>query len=679
MFKKKNFRERRSDYMDRLNYDSDATPQKEGEPQVGLSILANKNLNHSTFSITADPYAATNTTSRPYNILARFLKKVGGLYKGNRNLDGGNVQQYANSNMSLFLSCFDYFRMKMQWCYRLRPVIRPTDVETENTTNGTRDLPYTGSGLIDQCIQAIAEAASVLQSTTFTQMAINHYVIETDMAMGGAERVTVNYATGFDDNLGRTSVEAYRDISSVLYATLNYYQIILNDILNLFNWYNSFRLKQGTMIRNSWNRETPALNSLFSLLNKKSFLGLMDSIAMAFPGEYVDKDWATQINLLNAMPSRRSDAMTDPVLELQTRALTPTIFRMYYTDEQGNIIAKIFDASLDFTKKFYDAQQGQESTKTLSDAIEEIEDYLSAENIALWARRNVVISGEADNAYYNEVKYRLDVVQLCITTFKNAFCDVREALDTLSRTGIITWTKGFRPSITKNTDAELFDNQLVNDIFVMTFSGSTNVNFDPDTKRWRTYSIWNMYNGIPEYDAKSGGIFLTLSAKKFNASEDSDGTFKFLPVMFRYDDTVIGGTAEGVHFLACSRNGVEILGKSIEKQLSTEPVYKRLTPLPSQSGLVNRIPTYFSRTGTITDGHKSMLYKTLTQVFGFSAMPKGDDQYDFALDPDIIAVYQIELEDITNMAIAYARATGPFRGSVDFKDEIGFASFGTGR
>lgn len=659
----KNYKKSR-DYMENTEYNDSSKPATEGDVAIGLNIKSMRSLPYSSYSVQADPYDASLPASRPYNIYARFNKKVGGGYKGLRNIDGGNVQQYANSVNSKFLNCFDFMRLKTSVNYRYRPT-RLSEIPTPDES-GRVDSDYVGAGLVDQCRQAIAEATSVLQATTFTQMGIYNYVIETDMPLGDTVMKEVTETVE-----GETVTHnVYYQLPDVIYGTTTFYQLVLQELLNFISTHNSYRLKMGTMIRSSWNRETPTLNSLFGLFKKKSFLSIIDSLCLTLPGEYVDKEWAVQMNTLNLMPSRRSNAITDPVLELQTRHVHPTIFKMYLINDDDEIIDTIFDLEKDFSKPI-----DVNTNLSFFDAIDQAQDYLSAEFTMNWARNNKYLVADSDNAYFNYVKRRIDIINLCMTTFKTRFNDIREVLDVVSRTGLVTWTKGFRPSITKDTDADLFDNQLINDIYAMTFGGAHEVVMDNITKRWRTFSLWNLYSGIPEYDTNSGGAFITFSAKDIVFDSDTDKTYRFLPIMFYYDSTTIGNTKVGTVIFATNRLGKQAYLKSKVITLSSDSnyIYNRLVPLNSQSNLKMRVPVIYAydAENPLDYIDKSMLYKTMTQVFGSACIDN-----DYSLDPDVLAIYQLEMEDMTNESIAYARSTSPFRGSVSTEDVLGFSSFG---
>lgn len=664
--KKRNFGKRgssRKNYMDDTHYNYEGKPESgEKDVKVTLSLKALKDLPHSSYSVKADPYTAALPTAAPYPIVNVFNRTVGGNYGGSDNLDGGNTQQYANSHNSGFLDYFDVMRLKIKINYNFMPA-KPLG---EGVTS------YAGKQLIDEERHSIAEALSVLQSTTYTQMAINSFVVETDMPLGSA--VTTN------KQVGDHPVKAvYDNKTDVFYAMSNFYQIVLQSVLNTLRWHNSFRLKEGTAIRNSWDRETPLLNSFFGLMNKKSFLNLIDSINLFFEGEYVDQEFALQAGLVNYTPSRRSNAMTDPVLEIQTGFNHCSKFKVYATNSDGSLIwdgtkgdyVTIFDLA-DLTVAI-----GNGQPKALFDVLDTLNDYLSLEATTLYGR-TYEYSGitDTDNARFNVIKKLFDHVILALNNFKPRWADFRQALDTFARAGMTRWAKGFRPSIEQNTDAPLFRNLLCDDIYRLICAGAKDIVFNNTTKRMRTYSLWNMYNGTPEYDSKSGGAFLTYSFKNIVASADDDSNLEYLPIIFELEEE---DDNPAISCVAVSRKGTEVKISTKNHKLSEVKVLNRLVPLSSQADLEIRVPTVeYSENENLTVNEKSTLYKTLTQVFGLCNVQDydADDEVvieDFSLDPDIIAVYQIEIEDTTNMSVTYARNCGCIKGTTSPSAVIGFA------
>lgn len=644
-------KQRTQRWEDKTEYDNFPSKlNKEGSVNTAISLKALSGLPHSSYSVKADPLSASLPLSSPYNILATFSKTVGGNYKGDPNIDGGNIQQYANSVTSGFLKYFDSFRMKIGLNYRYLPFSK---VEIGSS--------YIGKSLIDEMRKSIAEALSVLQSTTFTNLAITNFAVETDLPLGSGEKVDISNDA--------TPLMAYSSTTDVIYAMSIYYQVFLQEALSTINWFNSFRLKQGTAIRDAWGREVPNLNALFGLLNKSSFLSLLNSINLSFEGEYIDKEFMTQVNYLSLMPSRRSNSITDPVLELQTKFNHPNTFKVYILDNNGQVISKT---------PFYDDQNlgintivnGSPVFTSFWIACDEVKDYLSLEATKRWGRSSFTpgsISG-TDNARYNAIKAYFDVIIASMVYFKPLWSDYRECLDIMSRTGTLSWSKGFRPSITKDTDAVIFSNLIVDDIYKMVLSGNDSLSYNNNTKRWETFSQWNMYFGIPEYDSKKGGAFITFSSKDYSNLLDEGEQANYLPIMFDPQPS-----PNNIYVVGISRDGAVCNLKYQSVIMSENTILKRLVPLASQSSLKIRVPYLaYADNEDLTPGHISSLYKTLTQIFGLAKFGLSQTTIDQSLDPDLIAIYQIEIGDITNEAITYARANAPFRGTTSDQGLLGF-------
>lgn len=651
-------------YMDNLEYGYQGKPVKNSDVQCGLSIKALKDLPHSSYSVTADPYTAALPTSGPYPIINVFNRSYGGNYSGDLNLDGGNVQQYANSFNSKFLSCFDVFRLKLKLNYQYLPIVPTTSAS------------YAGKQLINEVRKAISEAISVLQSTTYTQMAINNFVVATDLPLGSAETI----------EMGTTAhglVDVYTNKADVFYAMSIFYQLVLQDTLNTLKWHNAFRLKQGTAIRNGWDREVGVLNAFFGLMNKASFRNLINSINLFFEGEYVDKAFMAQASMINYAPSRKSNDIFDPILEIQTSFNTPTKFKVYVTNSNGELVWD--DANNDYAKVFDFSDLSttiENETLSLFEINERLNDLLSLEATTLYARTSTYTGTLGDVSRFNTIKKYVDGMIRCLNNFKPKWTDFRQALDTLSRAGITRWEKGYRPEMETATDAPLFNNLLLNDIYRFVLSGAKDLVFNDQTKRWSTFSLWDKYYGIPEYDKYSGGAFLTYSFKNIVATTDSDANIEYLPLMFNYetvgDSNVIcvavnRGGPHTVDSISYSDYAVEAKITASDVQISSNKILTRLTPLSSQDNLVMRVPTVtFVNNPDLNDTDRSLIYSTLISILGCCKVGTSSTTVDFGLDPNILAVYQVEIEDTTNMALAYSRNCGPIRGTTSTVGQIGF-------
>lgn len=103
----KSTRNNRQEYGS-ISYGYQGKPIGDKAPNYEISVKSLKGLHGSSYSVQADPYTAALPGSEPYAVLNVFNKTVGGFYGGDKNIDGGNVQQYANSLRSKFLNFCDF-------------------------------------------------------------------------------------------------------------------------------------------------------------------------------------------------------------------------------------------------------------------------------------------------------------------------------------------------------------------------------------------------------------------------------------------------------------------------------------------------------------------------------------------------------------------------------------------
>lgn len=639
------------------SYGFKGAPVKEGEVRTHIAIVGMRGLPKNSFSVIASPTEAALPASGPYPMLNRFNPVINASFAGEDNLDGGNVQQYANSVKSKMLKYFDVGRFKVKINYRYLP-IKPTTEEN-----------YAGSELINEMRKSIAETVSVLGSTTFHVLAINNFAVITDLPMGSAKQTNIAH--------GDKEIKAYTNITDVLYAMSIYYQVLLQDLNSTFMWHNSFRRKQGVMIRNAWNREVPALNALFGLFNKASFMNLMKSIALSFEGEYFDKDFADQIADACFIPSRRSNAITDPILELQPMFNHPSKFQVVLlvngklADPNDSVEASaIFDdANLKYPNPDYTTGGSEKQTISIWEVTEKIRDALSMEATTLWARtvyKNPTDTQTADNKRFNRVQSLFKRIVEAFTYFKPLWSDYRECLDTMVRTGTLTWRTRYVPQIDKENDALTFRNMIVNNIINSIMGGPTQLEFDNKTKRWKGWAKWDIYDGIPAYDTQQGGFFIAVSGKGLSGDTDNE-EIPYLPVAFEP-----WNNAAGAMFLV-SRDGYEAAVSYEDVSMSETRVLSRLVPLASQNLLKMRVPVLkYAYNKELDQGHQDSLYKTLCDIFHVAKIEYSSTSSDYSVDPDLLCIYQIEYSDITNVSIAYARANAPFRGTTDDSGILGF-------
>lgn len=606
-------------------------------------------LPNSSYAMKVDPYTEANNPSTPYSFLSSFNKVLGGRYAGRENLMGGNLIQYNNSFNSKFLKVFDTALLSIGLNYNYLPVLASASDR--------------GKGMVDEVRKAIDEVVSSLNATTFRDQNIFYYAVETDLPMGSATTTTLKINEGGSEK----TVNVYTNLTDVIYAYCMEYQLILQNIIMSFNMFNAFRTRMGTMIRMSWDREVAVLNSYFGLLKKKSFLSLFDSISQNIAGEYVDQEFMRQANTFCMAASRRSNCINDPLLEISAMINMPSKFKAYICT--GTDKKTYAGTVYDYDKMSYTNPLTGKTIK-FADAVRYLQIRLTVTDTLDWARSLSATVSEADR--FNEIKFNLDALTANFTYFKTAMNDIRTVLTIMSRVGVVKWTLGTRLTVTKDTDCVITNYLVVNNVYEMVFSGSPNATFNATTYRWRTFVPWNIYYGTPEYANYSGGAFFTFSTKDLVLPNDfaQNHLIDYVPVAFGV--IPFGAAITPDHYcVAVARDGSRAYLTQKTAVMSTNKVLSRLVPLASQKDFATRLPQPASLELMDTDdttAYRAFLYRLMLQICGFGQ----SEDNDFALDPDIIAIYEYEVEDFTNEVIAFARSHGPFQVSQYTENTLGF-------
>lgn len=615
------------------------------KPDITISTKSLKGLPKTPVSLQADPYTNALPGTMPYPLLNVYNKNVGGSYAGYRNLDGGTTIQYSNSATSGFLHCFDSALIGIGLNYRYLPILAS---DTQR-----------GRALVDEMRKAISEATSTLSATTFTAQNIYYYAIETDMPMGSAT------TTPIDPIEGSKKINAYTNIEDVIYAFSIFYQIILQSAALSFNNFNVGRALQDTMINMSWNREVPYLNSYFGLLNKKSFLAVWDSIAYALEGEYFDSDFMVQTNLLSLIPSRRSNSMTDPLQEVLTTFNLPTTFRVYLCSSTAKTAAAV--KILDLADLQYTPAGG--AAITYQEACYDLNIKMKANDTLLWARRFAnQVATETATQRFNLLVDDIACINYCLTVLKTAVNDLRTVFDIMHRSGVNRWQKGHKLKIAPITKMDVNNNITVNNIYSMIGSGSPSMTFDDTTKRWSSFSLWNLYYGIPEHDAYAGGSFFSFSTKNLNIAGASDTNIAYLPVAFEVLSSEDFGKNSFCRVL--NRLGTSTWFAISEVTIADSAVHARLAPLQAQDSYNIRVANVDAT--LLNSFDQSWLYRLGQQLFGLASIKLTSTLTDYSLDPDILVVYDYQIEDFTNEVITYARSNAPFIANADDTSFLGF-------
>lgn len=624
-------RNRGSNYED-IHGQSDAKkPVGDESVKVYISSKALRDLPKSGSSITpkVDPYTQVLPESVPYALLNSLNRPIGGQYGGDDNLDGGNTRQYLTSETSNFLRDFDSMVMFAPINYRYLPISDDDTVRGKQFTN--------------EMIKAITEVLSLASATTFTSLAAYQYEVESDIPTG---------TYSFEN----PKTTWYGSDAAGLYEWMIHYQVVLQSIAQAMMYFNKFRNNMGEMMRMSWNRETPRLNSFFGLMKKKSFISQWQSLAYTVEGEYFDYAWMQQFNMVGAIISRRADALTEPLLEIACHHIVPSLTlklgsaTIYSSAELDSIMSEIgssFTGSYQFT--------------TFEGAMSTLAMLLSVNDTLSWVRNDTNTATVSEQERFNMIQDIVQGLNACMNYFKPAMADLRTLLDVLGRVGVNQWSKSVKLAVVSDTDTKAYRNMIVEDLFAMVGGGSQNISWNSTTYRWSGYSIWNMYKGIPEYDSKSGGAFLSFSTKA--RLESTDDSVAYMPIFFNTFSNI----------LATDRLGNSVTITTATAKASANPNTARLNPLQAMD-IVIRFP-YTASWGSLNTVSQSKLANVCTKVFGLFLMQAASSvtaTSPVMVETDNLCFIVYEIEDLSNEMISYARSNGPFKVNTIDNSRIGF-------
>lgn len=626
-----------------------SVPNAEKSVQTLISVKSMKNLprSGSSYQPKLDPNTTVLPGSDPYSILNGLNRAIGGRYDGDDNLDGGNTYQFNTSEKSTFLHAFDAFRMDAKLKYRFLR-IKPFEKNSKY---------FPGLGIEQEMARALGENISAANATTFTNLAAFTYY------------VTGNMPTG-ETGTGLTREIAGNPHALLTWAT--YYQIFWQNVSGTVAGFNKLRTNFGTMMRASWNREVSRLNAYFGLLQKKSFMQYLDSIGYSIQGEYFDIDWMRQANMLTALTSRRANALTEPILELTCCHEMPSLKLETKTGAEPSATwTTVFDSSK-IDEIFYNAvltgdqvdEQGHRSNDAyphanMEEAMATFQKLFSIEDTLKWARQKESASNPLlnDTSRFNDINALLRALVSAINYFKPLMADFRTLLDVCGRVGSNTWSKTARPKVIRDTDIPMMRNLTLENLFSVGFSGNKRIVWNPTTYRWKGATLWNMYTGVPEYDSKSGGAFLSFSLK--DVSAPADAAPDLAKTAFGYIPTIM---SVGATVYAVNRLGTEVPIESKPGDTADNVTLNRLIVLPTYA-LEVQVPT--ATTALVEDA--SHLMSACLKVFGMCKI-NGDT----ACDPDLVAFVEFEIEDLSNTMITYARVNAPLRNTLSETTSMGF-------
>lgn len=662
----------------------------------------------------ADPNTEAAKGSYPYRILNNNNKIVDANYPGYDNISGNSIVKMQNSLNTQFFNLVDSICMIKRLNYAYLAIDKET---TSNAVNIAYNIEMTKS---------ITEALSKGYSTMLTQLAFYTDYSNSDMPRGkaGSPLYISDTNNGFPEATGTAQDKAAASDTYGKLGALVFYQTALQNIVAPLAKYTELMSEEQELMNVSYRREAPILQQLFGQLHKKAFIAQLNAIGTAVLGEYFDTNWWTQMNTLRHIPSRKSCDMNNPMVTVCSSHIIPNV-RLYSGGTNPTIY---FDTtSTNASTGFRYAQatlmdpenysiQNYENI-TLEQIVLLLTKMLDYHYVLTWSRR--VNTGVLNNAtqyvttasaYYRQITNCLDILSWFAARFTSSMSEIRTFLDKLVDSGLVYWKKGIKFNIDRVTSVDVTYNQITADILKNSLAGSQTMHYDDQTKRWACTTEWNMYTGISEYDRKSGGAFFTFSLRNIDRNYTEAGTSvvhtiqyhdseMLLPILFDSNPVTYSITQsedhakpwaeqESDHYAsanvrACNRLGAKFcLGYQAYTAANflASPILARLNPtfnyqLAAKCPNVN-MANLVADNGSMTPEElarvMNMISKVLTQTCGYCAIYRNNINYEMA-DPDILAFIDLQIEDVSNEMIQYARNYSPFRvATPDGKRTMGF-------
>lgn len=418
----------------------------------------------------------------------------------------------------------------------------------------------------------------------------------------------------------------------------------------------------------SFRTEAPLITQLFGLFKKSSFVAEVNTIGTVVINEYFDRNWYIQNNTLQCVPSRKTKGMVDPLLTIVATHAIPrlTIDSSYDSDSLASGTGDAFLDPEDFKIKTGVAVK-------LEEMVTRAAKLMNPAYILRFVRllnRGALPAGAITtiSAYGESVKLYLSYIARYAARFSTAMSNLRTFLDKLDQSGMIYWKKGVSFFVGKIQQLEPHYNALLNDVFAATYSGADKIVFDAQTKRWRAWAFWNKYVGIPEFDRVSGGCFLTFGLRDIQTTASDGTTVDFnsssglIPVLFSVD-------AADSSSLIVTRTGASTniaKGSITNASLASDHVLTRLNVMNNTTiSLKQPLVDITISDATLKPKFASAALLFIGNVFGYGATKSVSGGVttieDRLLDPDYVAFIDLEIEDVSNQMITYARNYAPFR------------------
>lgn len=641
------------------NDNSYTPPSKEyvSASSATLQAKAFRDLeNIGVIDVKVDPNAELSHGAFPYTVIGRTSPVLDASYPGYANITGNSITQIQNdTTTSQLMNVFDVAVITKKINYQYLPIVEDVGI----------NVAYAG-----EMIKSVEQAVSFGFSTMLTQLQFTQDTYYTDLP------IPVQYVeegTGINRKLAKPA--GY-------YAAMIHYQCVLQSLVQPISKYIELRSLEKELMRMSFRTEAPLVTQLFGLFKKSSFIAEVNTIGTVVINEYFDVNWYKQMTTLQCVPSRKTKGMVDPLLTIVATHAIPRL--KIGTSYDSDTLATGADAKL----LNPDTLMFETGALKLEQCIERALKLMNPAYILRFLRllnRNELpqpgsgqVACSTISAYGEAVKTYLSYIARFAAAFSTAMSNVRTFLDKLSQSGLTYWKKGVAFFVDKIVQLEPHYNALLNDVFAATYSGADKVIFDDQTKRWRAWAFWNKYTGIPEFDRVSGGSFLTFGLRSIQAKASDGSNVDFnssaglIPILFVPGDSYTSS-------LIVTRGGASatITARPLDNNsLANDHCLTRLNVMNNK---VISIKEPVIET-TITDAGKRAKFCSaallfLGNTFGYGATKYQSAYPDNVIDPDYVAFIDLEIEDVSNQMIVYARNYAPFRVDTPNADRtMGFSS-----
>lgn len=659
MYKKRSFNRAPRKHVAQEAYEDNKyeAPRKEelGHGSDTLQAKAYRDLdNIGVIDVKADPNAEMSYGSFPYTIIGRTAPVLDANYPGYVNIAGNSITLMQNdTTTSQLMNIFDVGVIVKKINYNYLPI-----------RSDAINVAFAG-----EMIKSIEQAVSFGFSTMLTQLPFASATYATDMP------IPSQYITNWDPDTPPTGLSRTLAKSAGYYAAMIHYQCVLQALVQPISKYIELRSLEKEMMRMSFRTEAPLLTQLFGLFKKSSFIAEVNTIGTVVINEYFDVNWYHQNNTLQCVPSRKTKGMVDPLLTIVGTHAIPRLTIDSPSYDSDNLATSTAAKLLDPETFAFKTGVAVKLEKLVENAAKLMNPAYILRFVRLLNRNALPAVTPPDeacasiSAYGEAVKVYLSYIARFAASFSTAMSNIRTFLDKLDQSGMIYWKKGVSFFVDKISQLEPHYNALLNDVFAAAYSGADKVIYDAQTKRWRAWAFWNKYVGIPEFDRVSGGCFLTFGLRDIQPTASDGSTVDFnsssglIPILFSSSS---GDTSS----LIVTRSGASSAlqkGAITNASFGTDHYLTRLNVM-NNATISLKQPlidiTISNPAAKAKFASAALLF--IGNVFGYGATSSINEDEELViedkmLDPDYVAFVDLEIEDVSNQMIVYARNYAPFR------------------